>query len=122
MLIGKSFPIVIIDLIKIGWGAKGMWLLKCKEGVEIEKSLELDKAIKQFLAKYLSPQTKRAYLGDILGFFSRVGTVNISDVTQEEIGRYRDKLLCEKEPATVARKLTALCQFLSSCSKIECLE
>jgi site-specific recombinase XerD len=86
-----------------------------KEVLEFTKSLELSKAIKQFLAKYLSPRTKKAYLGDIQGFVSWVGTVNLSDVTQEKIARYRDKLLGEKEPATVARKLTALRQFFSFC-------
>ena len=74
--------------------------------------------VKDFLERFLSEDTKRAYQGDLEAFFSflRSGGENLrhpADLAAFHFQLYRDKLLSEgKASATVNRRLVAIRSFM----------
>lgn len=83
--------------------------------VDLTRSLKLGEIMKKFLAKQLSDYTKEAYKSDIEGFFSEMETLNVKEISSDDVAVYRSKLIKRFKPSTVARKLSALRQFFSFC-------
>jgi len=61
------------------------------------------------LAGALSENTRRTYRQAIEDFFSRTG-LSLSEVTREDVIRYRNALMSEYSPSTVALRLSVLSQ------------
>jgi len=61
------------------------------------------------LAGALSENTRRAYRRVIEDFFARTG-LSLSEVTREDVIRYRNALMSEYSPSTVALRLSVLSQ------------
>jgi site-specific recombinase XerD len=67
-----------------------------------------------FILKSLSAETRESYRRGIQEFFRHAGWPHPSQVTQEHVLRYRDRLIRDKRrPATVAQKLSVLRSFFS---------
>jgi integrase/recombinase XerD len=83
-----------------------------------QRKLIIEDFVKDFLCKFVSEDTKRAYLKDIEFFFEflRSGDVIVTHPKQIEsfhFQAYRDHLIAEKKAsATIARRLVAIRSFM----------
>ncbi len=83
-----------------------------------ESKVDINDFIQDFLGQFISPQTKKAYVGDLVAFFNflRRGGVILSHPRQIEghhFQIYRDELLKEGyTSATINRKLVAIRSFI----------
>jgi integrase/recombinase XerD len=67
-----------------------------------------------FILKSLSAETRESYRRGIKEFFRHAGWPHPTQVTQEHVLRYRDRLIWDKRrPATVAQKLSVVRSFFS---------
>jgi integrase/recombinase XerD len=77
--------------------------------------LRISQLIPQFLSNLLSEHTRRAYRFDMMGFAEAFDDTDIRRIATEDIAGYRDRLLANLQPATVARKLAVLRRFFTFC-------
>ncbi len=75
----------------------------------------IDELITRFLSNQLSGHTRRAYSCDIRGFLDAFNGQDLQEITPEDVVRFRNKLQECLQPATVARKLAVIRQFLKFC-------
>src|SRR5215210_3041385 len=67
-----------------------------------------------FILKSLSQETRESYRRGINEFFRHAGWLHPTQVTQEHVLRYRDRLIQDRRRlATVAQKLSVVRVFLS---------
>src|SRR5215210_1127062 len=67
-----------------------------------------------FILKSLSAETRESYRRGIQEFFLHAGRIHPTQVTQEHVLRYRDRLIRgRRRPATVAQKLSVVRSFFS---------
>lgn len=67
-----------------------------------------------FILKSLSAETRESYRRGIQEFFRHAGWPHPTQVTQEHVLRYRDRLIQDgRRPATVAQKLSVVRSFFS---------
>src|ERR1043166_9614207 len=67
-----------------------------------------------FILRSLSAETRESYRVGIREFFRHAGWPHPTQVTQEHVLRYRDRLIRDKRrPATVAQKLSVVRSFFS---------
>src|SRR5215207_8763172 len=67
-----------------------------------------------FILKSLSAETRESYRRGIQEFFRHAGWLHPTQVTQEHVLRYRDRLIHDRRrPATVAQKLSVVRSFFS---------
>ena len=69
----------------------------------------------RFLSSHLSGNTREAYRCDLRSFFSRFGDGDLSGITTEDIASYRDELMKQLKPSTVASKLAVIRHFFRFC-------
>src|SRR5215212_2381456 len=67
-----------------------------------------------FILKSLSAETRESYRRGIQEFFGHAGWIHPTQVTQEHVLRYRDRLIRDgRRPATVAQKLSVVRSFFA---------
>lgn len=83
-----------------------------------QKKINISDFVTDFIHQFISPQTKKAYIGDLKSFFNflKIGNVTISHPNQIEghhFQFYRDQLMEDGlSSATINRKLVAVRSFI----------
>lgn len=75
----------------------------------------IEELLSQFLSNQLSRHTRKAYGCDVWGFLHTFSDRDIGEITTEDIAGYRDRLMEDLKPSTVARKLAVIRQFFRFC-------
>lgn len=92
-----------------------------------EEDNALKKIIQNFTNEFLSVETKRSYLKDLLLFFeffkkSHIAFQHPQEVTREHSLLYRDYLIKNYAPGTVHRRLVALRSFMKWCLYLQLID
>ncbi len=95
--------------------------------VQKEEDLFLKKIIEDFTKEFISIETKRSYLKDLLLFFNffknhHVNFFHPKDITRNHCLHYRDYLLQQYASSTVHRRLVALRSFMKWCFNLQLIE
>jgi site-specific recombinase XerD len=68
-----------------------------------------------FFADRLSPSTRRVYSSYIRALFDAVGKRDLEEITPDDVLTYRDKLIGNFDPVTIASRLNVLRNFCQFC-------